>query len=223
MKDTVIMLLTSTLLGYLLGSVSPSALIARWKRSDLRSRNTGNLGATNTMLTFGLRWGLVVLILDMVKAILAVTVAVRLFPLAPAAGLVAGCAAVFGHVFPFYLGFRGGKGLAPFLGVMLAFDPLIFITLLLLGTVLALIVNYTAAMPMTVAPLFPVAVWVRTANISCLLAAMTVSLLVIVKHWGNLMKAARHEDRQVREYMAKHWFHLGEGDGKAAETEEKHR
>lgn len=220
MKDTLIMLVASAVIGYLLGSISPSALVAIIKKTNLRSQNTGNLGATNTMLTCGFGWGILVLALDVTKAVGAVTIAAHLFPDRPEAGLLAGAAAVFGHVFPLYLHFHGGKGLAPFMGVVLAFNPLAFVILILIGAVLTLIVNYTAAMPMTLALFFPIAVWVRTANLSCLLISLSVGVLVVVKHWSNLVKAFRHEDRQVRGYIAQHLFHMAPKNG---EAEEKRR
>ena len=213
MDHPLVMLAGSVLLGYLLGALNPAALVARIKHANLREQNTKNLGATNTMLTFGLRWGILVLIVDMGKAICAVLLASHLFPDFPEAGLIAGGAAVCGHIFPFYLGFRGGKGLAPFLGMILAYDPPVFVLLLFIGIVLALVFNYSAAMPLSIAPLFPVAVWLRTKNGFCVVAAVATSLLVLIKHWGNLRRAMRREDNRVRQYIAEHWIRRPPRDG----------
>lgn len=203
MMQTWLMPAISLTLGYTLGAISPSALIAACKKTNLRERNTGNLGASNTMLTFGAGWGILVLLIDMGKAALASILASLLFPSSSAAGLLAGSASVVGHVFPFYMKFRGGKGLAPFLGMILAFDPLIFVTLLVLSGVLALILNYTAFMPLSLSLLFPAAVLLRSASLLSTVIALLVGGLVIFEHRRNIQKAFRKEDSTVRQYLAR--------------------
>ena len=93
----------SLAMGYTLGCFNPSALIATCKKTDLREQNTGNLGTSNTMLTFGWGWGLLVLLVDVGKAVIASLLASLLFSSSSSAGLLAGGASVVGHVFPIYL------------------------------------------------------------------------------------------------------------------------
>lgn len=85
-------------LGYILGTLSPSALIAKLKKVNLREEGSGNLGATNTMLVMGFRYGLFVLLFDLFKTILANRLAKLLFPQLYLAGLLAACGAVIGHI-----------------------------------------------------------------------------------------------------------------------------
>lgn len=114
-------------LAYLAGSFPTSLLVVRWRKGvDLRDYGSGNAGATNVSRLLGWGWGSAVIAVDLLKGVLAVALLVPL--LAPAldpltAGGLAGLAAVIGHVFPVFAGFRGGKGVATAAGVCLALNP----------------------------------------------------------------------------------------------------
>lgn len=116
----------AALLGYALGCLSPAYLLARRKGFDIRSTGSQNAGASNAFITMGAKSGVAVGLCDMAKSCAAALLAAQLFPSLPGAAAVAGTAAVLGHIFPFYLKFRGGKGFAPFLGLTLALDWQIF-------------------------------------------------------------------------------------------------
>jgi len=105
-------LLLSFIIGYLIGTVNPAALLAKRKQYNLKQSGTGNLGATNTMLAFGLRYGIFVLAFDLCKAYLSVHLSRFLFPKSELSGLVAGVGSVVGHIYPWHLKFKGGKGSA---------------------------------------------------------------------------------------------------------------
>jgi glycerol-3-phosphate acyltransferase PlsY len=111
------------LAGYLLGSIPFGVLVARWRGVDVRASGSGNIGATNVARVAGLGPGLLVLVLDAGKGALAVLLARALLPSAPFVQALSGLAAVLGHLFPFSLGFRGGKGVATALGVLAVFAP----------------------------------------------------------------------------------------------------
>ena len=121
--------MASLLIGYLFGGLNPAAMVAAVKKVNLRERGTKNLGATNVTLTVGMRYGVAVMLFDVMKAYISVKLARLLFPKAAAAGLLAGCGAVVGHIYPVYLKFKGGKGLAAFGGMILAMDPVLFLIL----------------------------------------------------------------------------------------------
>lgn len=192
------------LIGYLLGSINPAAALSKLKKRDLRKEGTGNLGATNTMLVFGKGYGALVLLFDIAKAFAAVKLAQRLFPAYAIAGLLSGGAAVAGHVYPFYLKFKGGKGLAAFGGMILGVDPLLFVVLLVFSLALMFIINYSVAMPMSAAVLFPILYGVRTGGDASILIVTAVSVLIICKFWSNLAKAIHDEDITVRKCVRDH-------------------
>ena len=105
------------LLGYLLGCINPAYLIARARGFDIRSRGSGNAGASNAVITMGKAAGVFSAIIDIFKAWLAVCLATRYFTALsvggmPVAGEIAGVACILGHMFPFFMAFRGGKGFA---------------------------------------------------------------------------------------------------------------
>ena len=212
----------SALIGYLLGSISPAALIARIKKINLRKTGTGNLGATNTTLVFGKKFGAMVMAFDIFKSALAVIIARLIFAEVGAlAGLVAGAAAVIGHMFPFYMKFRGGKGLAAYGGMVLAFDPLLFLILLCLGLVCMFLINYGVALALSAAIVFPILVGFKYVSsgsllIPLILVASLASLLLIIKHIDNVFKAFRKQDLTVRQFLKK-VFGKAKGEEKVEE------
>ncbi len=200
-------ILISLLLGYLLGTLSPSAFISKVKSKNLREHGTGNLGATNTMLVFGKVYGVAVMIFDIAKAVAAVKLAGIIFPELDTAGLFAGSAAVVGHIFLFYLKFRGGKGLASFGGAILALDPVLFLILLVITVAFVIIFNYTVAMPMSAAVLFPIMYGLRCKSLTVGLISGALGLIVILRHISNVKRVLRGDDVKMRPYLAKHLFH----------------
>ncbi len=194
------------LLGYLFGCISPSALISKIKHVNLRSEGTGNLGATNVGLVIGRNAGLLVMAFDILKAFIAVRLAARLFPKMVLARLIAGLGAIMGHVYPFYMKFKGGKGLAAFGGMVLAYDPWLFLLLLTLGAVLCVIVNYSFALPISAGILFPILAGWKARSLMIFLAAALPSAIIVIKHWSNIGKAMRGEDNKFRETFMEKMF-----------------
>jgi len=196
----------SIIIGYLLGSISPAALIAKMKKINLRKTGTKNLGATNTTLVLGKKFGAIVMLFDIAKGAISVIISKLIFrEIAMLAGLLAGSAAVLGHMFPFYLKFRGGKGLAAYGGMILAFDPLTFLLLLMIGLICAFVLNYGIALTASAAVLFPFVTAVRNINSPHLvpltvIAALT-SAVLIARHWGNIYRAFTKKEMTTRQFL----------------------
>ncbi len=197
----------SVVIGYLLGSLSPSALLSKIKRKNLRDHGTGNLGATNTLLVLGKWYGIFVMFFDIFKAVVAVKIAQILFPRLAVAGLIAGGSAVVGHIYPFYLNFKGGKGLASFGGLVLGTSPLMFVILLTIALVLMFIINYTVAVPISAAILFPILYGIKTGDLVDFLIALSVSVLIIANHIPNIRRVRRGDDVKMREFVKERIFH----------------
>lgn len=198
--------LISVIMGYFVGCLSPAAFLGRKHNVDLRKEGTGNLGATNTTIVLGKKAGAFVMLFDIVKAYAAAKIAKWLFPQQYYAGLLASCAAVFGHVFPCHMKFKGGKGLAAFGGMVLAHDPIIFLVLLAVGLVAMFLVNFGVALPMTGAVLFPVAAGLRSGDVGVFAIAAVTGGVIIAAHWANIGKAQRHEHDTVREFLKTKFF-----------------
>lgn len=191
----------SALIGYTLGCLSPSALISKLKKKDIRKSGTRNLGATNVLLNFGKLWFVLVMLFDIFKAFAAYKLAKHLLPMLSIAGPLAGSFSVVGHVFPFYLKFKGGKGLAAFLGFLLAYDPILFLILVVAGAVMVLIVNQTFMLPYFTGIAFPICAVFETKDVLVFSIVLLASVLLLWKHAENLKKATTKSDVKVREYI----------------------
>lgn len=197
----------SIVIGYLLGCLSPAALLSKLKKKDLRDNGTGNLGATNTMLVLGKNYGIAVMIFDVTKGYLSVKLAQRLFPLCTLAGLIAGCAAIVGHIFPFYLNFQGGKGLAALGGLVLGIDPILFPGLLILGLLMMFATNSGYAMPITAAVLFPILFALRSESIGACLIVLAIGALIVFQNVKTMRNQKNKEQPEVRDFVKNHLGH----------------
>ena len=188
------------LIGYLLGCLSPSALIAKIKHKNLRENGTQNLGATNVSLVIGKKWGVAVMLFDIAKSFFACKIAEHILD-EEHIGLVVGLFAIVGHVFPFYMHFKGGKGLAAFGGFVLAFDPIVFLLLLGFALILMIIVNYSFVVPYSGSILFPVLAYVHTGDLIVFGFAALAGVLIMYKHFENILKARKSKDIKVRDFF----------------------
>lgn len=194
-------------IGYLFGCLSPAAFISKVKQTNLREHGTGNLGATNTMLTFGLRYGLFVMVFDALKAVFSMVLIQLLFPYHPFAPLLGGLFTAIGHMFPFYLNFNGGKGLAAFAGCILAYDRWIFLFLFVVCVLLMLISNHSAIVPISSSTLFTILTTLKTRSLSVFFITSAFSLVLIHRHRDNILKIVNGDDADVRGYLKEHLFH----------------
>ena len=191
----------SMLIGYLIGSVNPAAIISVLKKRDLRKEGTCNLGATNTTLIFGKKMGAVVLVCDMAKSSLACFISRILFPASVISVMISGIGAILGHIFPFYFKFKGGKGLAAFAGFVLFFDPLIFLILLIICTAIMFIVNYSVGMPVSAAVLFTFFVFLKTNSFSQTVCAGLAGIIILISHQGIFKRIKAKEECKIREMI----------------------
>ncbi|MBQ5442866.1 MAG: glycerol-3-phosphate acyltransferase [Oscillospiraceae bacterium] len=185
------------LMGYLLGTSNMAVYLAALKGDDLRAHGSGNPGASNAMLLWGWKAGVIVGIHDIGKAVLAVYLAERLFPDVAFAGVAAGVACVIGHMFPFYLRFHGGKGFASYLGMTLALNWKFALGLCIAILVITLVTDYIVLGTMTTVISFP-AYCALTHNIIMALILCIASGIIIYKHRGNLVRIYRGTEIGLR-------------------------
>ena len=140
---------------YLIGSLSVGYLVGKLgKGIDVRKYGSGNVGSTNILRTLGILPAILVLILDMAKGFVAVYLALWLTA-NPTVAMLSGLAAVVGHNWPVWFGFRGGRGIATSIGVILAFNPTVFGVLTLIGVLIIIITRYVSLASIIGASLFP--------------------------------------------------------------------
>ncbi|MBO5220811.1 MAG: glycerol-3-phosphate acyltransferase [Clostridia bacterium] len=193
----------SLLMGYLMGSLNPAALLDKVKHANMRKRGTHNLGTTNTLYVLGKKWAALVLIFDMLKAFFAVQLSWWIFPLHPVAGLISGTSAVLGHIYPFYMGFKGGKGLAAFGGLVLAVDPMIFLILLGIAIVLMLLLNYSVCTPVSAGILFPILYGLKHQDLMGALVVAVAGLVLVIKNIAGFGRVRRGEEMGFRSAILK--------------------
>lgn len=132
-----------TILGaYLIGCSNMALYLSRWKGVNLRAGGSKNLGASNAFALMGWKAGLLVAVHDIGKAVLAVELSKWIFPAVPLLGFIAGVACVLGHMFPFYLKFKGGKGFASYLGMILAINWKVALCILAAVVILTVLTDY---------------------------------------------------------------------------------
>jgi len=203
MQDPVILLIVLPPAAYVVGSTPFGVLIARAHGVDIRSLGSGNVGATNVGRVVGPAWGCLCFLLDVAKGlgpVLAAGVILRRldgFPtrLHQGVWLATGCGAILGHVFSLWLGFRGGKGVATALGVVLgifpyftwpglaAFGVWVAVTLLFRYVSLGSIVAAVAF-----GPLFAAFNWPPTRYWPLGLFAVAMAALILIRHRGNIRR-----------------------------------
>ncbi|NCO86658.1 MAG: glycerol-3-phosphate 1-O-acyltransferase PlsY [Rhodobacterales bacterium] len=184
-NSAVVLTLWATL-GYLLGSVPFGVLLARvFGLGDLRKIGSGNIGATNVLRTGNKRAAALTLLLDGGKGAVAV-LAARWLAGEDAAQLAA-LAAFIGHCFPIWLGFRGGKGVATFLGIMLALAWPVGLAACATWVLVAAVMRYSSLAALMAAGMSPVwAAFLGRGEVMLLAAALAI--LIYARHWGNIAR-----------------------------------
>ena len=186
------------IVAYLLGSISFAVLLVRASTGrDIRAEGSGNAGATNVLRSHGKKLALLVALLDVAKGVAAVLL-MRLVTSNPRWAAAAGFAAIFGHVFPVFYGFRGGKGVATAVGAFLALSPLaVLVTLALFVAIVAATRYVSLGSMVAFALLPPIAGLFFHAPRAVVTAAGMTALLILFKHLPNLKRLARGEEGKL--------------------------
>ena len=182
--------------GYLVGSVPFAYLLAQRRGIDLRRVGSGNVGATNVLRTSGARAAVIAMCLDASKGALAVVIA-RTLTTGPATPVAAGLAAVIGHIYPAWLGFRGGKGVATAAGVFAVVAPL---ALAIASAVFVLAVWATRYISVgSIAGAIALAVSAAAGEVPGAVAvgATIAALIIVHRHRGNLARLVSGTERRV--------------------------
>ena len=177
-----------TVIGYLLGGVNPSFLFAKAKGFDIRQKGSGNAGASNAAITMGKKWGVISALLDILKAFLAYKLAEVLFAEKTMIGLAAALSCILGHIFPVYMKFRGGKGLACLGGTILAYDWRVFLALLGLEIVIILVTKYICIVSISAPFLFSASYGFLEKSWLGALLILVPAVVMFFKHIPNLQR-----------------------------------
>jgi acyl phosphate:glycerol-3-phosphate acyltransferase len=189
--------LLTAVYSYFLGSVPFGYLLVRaFHGKDVRSTGSGNIGATNVARTSPVL-GAITLILDAVKGIAAVLLTEKLFPNQAVLAALAGFIAIMGHVFPVWLRFRGGKGVATGLGSFLVLAPKTVLVMIGIFFAIFVVFRYVSLASILAVALFPLVVWILSRYQTppqTLALFVASSLLIISKHHANIRRLLAHTE-----------------------------
>ena len=176
-------------LGYLIGCINPAAILGKHYHVNLKEEGTGNLGATNTLLVLGRKAGIFVALFDIFKSYFSARIARILFPQLLVAGMIASLGAILGHCFPITMHFDGGRGLASFGGMILAYNISMFLFILVTGWTMMVVFDAGVAATVWGCIVFPLLVLWRDGIGSEFLLALAASGLLIYMHTDKIRKA----------------------------------
>ncbi|MBP5159233.1 MAG: glycerol-3-phosphate acyltransferase [Lachnospiraceae bacterium] len=187
----------SVLIGYLIGGFNPSFVIAKIKGFDIRKSGSGNAGGSNALITMGRIIGVFCMIFDIFKSYFAIWLSGLIAPEFEYVLPVCGTSCILGHVFPVYMKFRGGKGLACLGGVVLAFSPAVFGIMFASELVLALLFDYICVVPITASIVFPIVYGLMTDSATGAMILAISSLVIILKHVENLRRISEGREMHL--------------------------
>lgn len=185
------------LLGYLLGSIPFAFLLSRRTRGiDIRLAGSGNVGAANVLRTSGVRMAVTVLLLDLAKGAGSVVMAQRLVA-GDGAAAAAGLAAIVGHIYPVWLRFRGGKGVATACGVFSVLTPAAMVPAIVLFFSAAWLSRFISLGSLLGTVALPPFAYLTGAPPAAIAAAACAAIVIVVRHRSNLTRLVAGTERRI--------------------------
>ena len=192
---TVLILLGS----YLIGSIVTSDIVTLFKKEDLRNQGSGNVGATNTFRVMGSAYGIIVLLGDVLKGVIAVLLGKWLNPFPNFnIAVIAAILVIMGHNWPIFSKFKGGKGIATSLGVLTALTPYSLFIIIPTWLAVFFISGYVSLASIIVAFAYPIAVFIfYSKDVFLLVFAIIIAILAIYRHKGNLGRLLHGQEHRI--------------------------
>jgi acyl phosphate:glycerol-3-phosphate acyltransferase len=188
-------IIACALLSYLAGSVPFGLILTKAKgHGDIRALGSGNIGATNVLRTGDKRLAFATLLCDVLKGFVPVLIAAHFGPEAAATAVIF---APLGHMFPVWLGFKGGKGVATTFGALIAYAWPVAAAVLATWLVVAILFRYSSLAALIATALAPVYAWYFSATPAPPLVVLFIALLVILRHHRNIARLSRGEESKI--------------------------
>ena len=192
----------ASIIGYLLGSIPFALVIGKvFYNTDIRKLGSGNLGGTNAGRTLGKKAGIAVMVLDVLKAALAMLIANFIDP---SSMIYAGFFATIGHCFPIFAGFRGGKAVSTAFGFLFAVSlmvtknvPLHFLLPLLIMVIVLYITKMVSLSSMVAITAAAIIMWLSGAKLIVSLSVSAIALIVILRHKENIGRILTNTERKI--------------------------
>jgi glycerol-3-phosphate acyltransferase PlsY len=186
---------------YLLGSIPFGVIISRAViRLDITKVGSGNIGATNVAREVGLKWGVITLVADALKGYIPVALAQHMFgsstETADALAGIVGILALLGHQYPIYNRFKGGKGIATGLGILLALSPISCLFSGIIFVVIVILWGYVSLGSILAALTVPLWLYIAGHSNFLILLSLIMSVLITFRHRGNIQRLLRGNERK---------------------------
>lgn len=184
------------LLGYAIGNINPAYLISKAKKVDIRKVGSSNPGASNITMTFGWKFGIITGVVDILKAFIPVLV-FRLLGYDEFDQLLVGTSVIIGHIYPVVFKFKGGKGTASFVGMMMAINPIIGLILSAIIILVTIISDFIALGTIAMMNVWMVLSFVYY-DMYFFYLSLLIPLLSIYKHIPNVIKILNKKESGLR-------------------------
>ena len=194
--------LVSALIGYLIGCFQTSYLMGKYlKQTDIRKHGTSNAGASNAAIVFGWRFGIVIALVDIGKTILAVTIISLVFPGEPILKYIAGLSSILGHIFPFYMQFRGGKGFASYAGLVLSMNWRLGLGFIFFCIIITVVTNYVSVAALLSTGIYPLYNIYIKESPAIILLLIIMYFVIIYKHKENIIRLKTGQEKGLRDLL----------------------
>lgn len=189
------------LIGYFLGCVQSAYIVGKiGYKIDIRHFGSGNAGSTNVLRTLGKKAAIIVFTSDVIKSIVAFFMVGYIFGennINSLAGMYAGAGVIIGHTFPFYMKFKGGKGVASILGLMLVVNYKAALICYLVGILVICIFRYVSLSSLVMVVLYPILLYFFKVELEIVLVTGFLSIMIYFKHIENIKRLLNKTERKI--------------------------
>ena len=200
----IINTIIAILIGYIFGCIQAAYLLGKLVgKMDIREHGSGNAGASNITSTMGIKYGVIVGLVDVLKGIFAVLVVKWIYPENPDLAFLSGLMAIIGHIFPFYMKFRGGKGVATLVGMTFGLNWKLGLLFILLVAIPALVTDYIVAGSFTSFIALPIMTYISGYPIAFIIFGLCLTVLSFYLHRGNIQRIIAKEELKISSVIKK--------------------
>ncbi len=180
-------------MGYIFGCIQTSYFIGKYKfKVDVKSQGSKNAGASNGVMLFGWKYGIFIGLVDIIKAYIPTVFILYNYPDSMFLASLAGGGVILGHIYPFFMGFNGGKGMSSYFGMLLGLNPLFGFYALISASILLMVTNYVALATIAILIFSPIMLYFmydsNIYNFNLIMSLSFFSIIIFLKHTDNLKK-----------------------------------
>ena len=200
----LIQTIIAILIGYAFGCIQAAYLLSKIVgKMDIREHGSGNAGASNITTIMGWKYGVIVGLVDILKGMFAVLVVKWIYPESPDLHFLSGLMAIAGHIFPFYMKFRGGKGVAALVGMMLGLNWKLGLIFVLLVAIPALLTDYIVAGSFTTFIGLPIVAFIMGYPFILIILSILLTILCFYLHRSNIQRIINKEELKISSVLKK--------------------